>query len=82
MAETSYSEILRELSRKYYNRSIGIDDYRLDRREVLNAIDHQYNGVEIKGFEDEEQHLRESPETDSMSTVFYGPTDTQPNFRK
>lgn len=78
MADSSYSEILRDLSRSYYNRSISQDDYRARRRQILNAIDQQYNGVELGVVT--EPGIRN--DTGSMTTVFYGPTDTQPNFRK
>lgn len=78
MSDSSYSEILRDLSRSYYNRSISLEDYRAQRRQILNAIDQQYNGVEL-GVVTE---LGVSSDTGSMTTVFYGPTDTQPNFRK
>lgn len=78
MSDSSYSEILRDLSRSYYNRSLSREDYRARRRQILDAIDQQYNGVEI----DTVSAHGVSSDTGSMTTVFYGPTDTQPNFRK
>ncbi|SMF29977.1 hypothetical protein SAMN02745866_01943 [Alteromonadaceae bacterium Bs31] len=79
MSESSYSEILRELSRNYYNRSISINEYRVERHQVLDAIDHQYNGVDIEGLQ--LPPGSKYPEQ-SMTTAFYSPTDTQPNFQK
>lgn len=79
MTNQSYSELLHELSRNYYNRSIGIADYRAQRKHILDTIDSQYNGVEIDGME---SASAVQGDDEGMSTVFYGPTDTQPNFRK
>ncbi|TVZ38915.1 hypothetical protein P886_3299 [Alteromonadaceae bacterium 2753L.S.0a.02] len=75
----SYSEMIRELSRAYYNRSLALQDYREQRKQILDAVDHEYNGIQIDGYEPQPKN----PDSDnSMTTVFYGPTDTQPNFRK
>ncbi|ACR10700.1 hypothetical protein [Teredinibacter turnerae] len=75
----SYSEMIREISRAYYNRSLTLDEYRSERKWILDAVDSEYNGIEIRGLN---TAPGEPDKTNSMTTVFYGPTDTQPNFRK
>ncbi|WP_185230929.1 hypothetical protein [Teredinibacter franksiae] len=75
----SYSEMIRELSRAYYNRSLSTEEYRAQRRHILNAVDQEYNGVETEGGDENEVLTSKG---NSMTTVFYGPTDTQPNFTK
>lgn len=75
----SYSEMIRDLSRAYYNRAMSLADYRRERKSLFDAVDSEYNGVEISGMD---QRPETSGNKNSMTTVFYGPTDTQPNFRK
>jgi len=79
MAESSYSEILRDLSRDYYHRRISVDEYRSKRREVLDAVDQQYNSVDVTNTPPTSPGSQY--DNQSMTTVFYGPTDTQPNYR-
>lgn len=47
MNESSYSEMLRKLSREYYQSHIDFGEYRKQRKIVLDTIDAEYNGYEI-----------------------------------
>ena len=44
MSELSYSARLRELSKNYYQSHIGYEEYRSQRKEVLDKIDEEFNG--------------------------------------
>ena len=44
MTDISYSEKLRKLSKEYYQNHIGFDDYRTQRKMVLDMIDEEFNG--------------------------------------
>ena len=44
MNEISYSTKLRELSKDYYQSHLGFEDYRRERKEVLDKIDEEFNG--------------------------------------
>jgi hypothetical protein len=45
MNSESYSEMLRQLSKEYYQSHIGFAEYREQRKVILDAIDTEYNGV-------------------------------------
>ncbi len=47
MSEANYSELLRNLSREYFNRMLAFDLYRKKRKHLLDLIDQGYNGKEI-----------------------------------
>ncbi len=47
MSEANYSELLRNLSREYFNRMLSFDLYRKKRKHLLDLIDQGYNGKEI-----------------------------------
>ena len=44
MSETSYSTMLRSLSKDYYQSHIGFEEYRLQRKIILDKIDEEFNG--------------------------------------
>lgn len=44
MTETSYSLELRNLSNDYYHNHIGFDEYRIQRKLILDKIDEEMNG--------------------------------------
>jgi hypothetical protein len=52
MDDKSISEMLRDLSMDFYQNHIGFDDYRRQRKEILDNIDLQMNGIQKK---DDEQ---------------------------
>jgi hypothetical protein len=52
MDDKSISEMLRDLSMDFYQNHIGFNDYRRQRKEILDNIDLQMNGIQKK---DDEQ---------------------------
>lgn len=61
MDDKSISAVLRDLSCDYYQNHIGFDDYRRQRKEILDNIDLQMNGI----------HKRDDDrEDDSKSSLF------------
>ena len=55
MSDLSYSALIRDLSKHYYYRQIARQDYRHQRRELLERIDEEYNGRNNSNIEDLEQ---------------------------
>lgn len=49
MSDENFSQILRDLSREYFNREISLEDYRSKRKQILDVLDREYNGAEIHG---------------------------------
>lgn len=47
MNDITYSDMLRELSKNYYQNHIGFTEYRTRRKEVLDMIDAEFNGQQI-----------------------------------
>jgi hypothetical protein len=48
MDDKSISAVLRDLSSDYYQNHIGFEEYRLQRKEILDNIDFQMNGKKKK----------------------------------
>lgn len=72
MSETSFSAMLRRLSKEYYQSHIGFEEYRAQRKSILDKIDEELNGRRsydsLKGESNDSSHL--------MSTVaFFKNTD-------
>ena len=44
MSDTSYSVMLRNLSKKYSQNHIGFEEYRMQRKSILDKIDQDFNG--------------------------------------
>lgn len=44
MTGTSFSAMLRNLSKEYYQSHIGFDEYRAQRKIILDKIDEEFNG--------------------------------------
>ena len=44
MSDTSYSVMLRNLSKKYSQNQIGFEEYRMQRKSILDKIDQDFNG--------------------------------------
>jgi len=47
MSDISYSAKLRELSKDYYQNHLRFDEYRAQRKEVIDKIDEEFNGRKI-----------------------------------
>ena len=54
MSDLSYSARLRELSKDYYQSHLAFEDYRAQRKEVLDKIDEEFNGHRAHQVADEE----------------------------
>lgn len=44
MSEASYALMLRNLSSDYYHHHISMDEYRVQRKKILDKIDREFNG--------------------------------------
>lgn len=60
MIDTSYALELRNLSNDYYHNHIGFDEYRMQRRLILDKIDREMNGGTLP------EKSREDAQQDSM----------------
>ncbi|HEY9052477.1 MAG TPA: hypothetical protein VIQ03_13080 [Gammaproteobacteria bacterium] len=68
MNDLSYSTMVRNLSRDYYNQIISKEDYRNQRRILLDKIDEEYNGRKIIKPEQEDN---ENDQSFFMKTVAF-----------
>lgn len=59
MSEASYSLMLRNLSSDYYHQHISIDEYRIQRKKILDKLDMEFNGRKPEDQSDEDN--RQSP---------------------
>jgi hypothetical protein len=57
MTETSYSLMLRNLSSDYYHNHIDFEEYRNQRKKILDKIDQEMNG---KLMQEQQQNVPES----------------------
>jgi len=48
MSDISYSAKLRELSKDYYQNHIRLDEYRSQRKLIIDTIDEEFNGRRIE----------------------------------
>ena len=53
MTNTNYSVILRNLSNRYYLNQISFQDYRAQRKVILDKIDEEFNGQKLLEREEE-----------------------------
>jgi hypothetical protein len=53
MTNTNYSVILRTLSNRYYLNQISFQDYRAQRKIILDKIDEEFNGHKQGEIEEE-----------------------------
>ena len=72
MSDTSYSVMLRNLSREYYQSHIGFEEYRMQRKSILDKIDQDFNGYQ--------SHDSQTEESEQLShfmntTVFFKGSD-------
>ena len=44
MSDTSYSAMLRRLSTVYFHNHISFEEYRIQRKIILDKIDEEFNG--------------------------------------
>ena len=55
MSQESYSVLLRNLSNDYFHGRINFDEYRIQRKIILDKIDEDFNGIESGVNEDDQQ---------------------------
>ncbi len=67
MSEASYSLMLRNLSSDYYHHHINVDEYRAQRKKILDKIDREFNGREP----DEPSEPDDLPSKAFMETVSF-----------
>lgn len=48
MNDDSFSTRLRLLSKDYYQKHISFEEYRIARKKMLNQIDEEFNGRQLK----------------------------------
>lgn len=72
MSENSYPEMLRRLCNEYYQRHIGFEEYRAQRKSILDKIDEVFNGRKFSAPQiDESESLARN-----MGTIaFFNNTD-------
>jgi len=69
MSDISYSTKLRNLSKDYYQNHIKFDDYRSQRKVIIDKIDEEFNGYKIQDIVDTNLNNNE-PETSGDKSVF------------
>jgi len=69
--EQSFSTALRNLAWEYYNHRLEFQDYRAQRRRMLDEIDREYNGA------DDQTNTGDPESSDpvSMGTVIFSVND-------
>lgn len=65
MSDLSYSAKLRDLSKEYYQNHIRLDEYRSQRKIIIDKIDEEFNGRKTDDLVDEPE-----VEDNSQSSVF------------
>ena len=71
MSENSYSLMLRNLSEAYYQETISFEDYRVQRKIILDKIDEDFNGLQALPLETEREDKVESSESLFMQTISF-----------
>lgn len=67
MSESSYSTILRNLSKEYSQKHIGFEEYRARRKIILDKIDKEFNGRKLS----EAEADRLDDPSDFMKTIAF-----------
>ncbi len=73
MSDISYSAKLRDLSKEYYQNHIRLDEYRLQRKVILDKIDEEFNGRKIEDINDKTETSSTDPDQSSvfMKTIAF-----------
>ena len=69
MPDISYSAKLRDLSKDYYQNHIKFDEYRSQRKIIIDKIDEEFNGYKPQNIEDNNLNEDELEKT-GESSVF------------
>ena len=75
MQRISFSQMIRNLSYDFYNRTITAAEYRARRKKILDDIDAEYNGhssddEDLTTFRMEKPDRHVEPETDTEKNYF------------
>ena len=74
MSDLSYSAMLRNLAADYYYQRLSRDDYRAQRRQLLQKIDEEFNGQKNFNMEDEAEPALQDDDADQsifMKTIAF-----------
>jgi len=71
MSDLSYSSMLRNLSSDYYYHRISREEYRAQRREILDKIDEEFNGRKLVEEEDVDQAGEQNDQSIFMKTIAF-----------
>ena len=74
MSDTNYSVILHDLSSKYYQNKISFEDYRAQRKIILDKIDEEFNGQEVA---EQKKDESEAPSIFLRTIQFFKNTDVE-----
>jgi len=73
MGDISYSAKLRDLSKDYYQNHIRFDEYRLQRKILIDKIDEEFNGRKIE--DNAEQPTGDSSSVFMKTIAFFKNSD-------
>lgn len=45
MTDTHYTTAIKNLFKDYYNRSLTVEEYRAQRKQLIDQMDKEFNGV-------------------------------------
>ena len=78
MQGRSYSSMLQELSHRYYQHQMTFQDYRSQRREILNSIDSHYNRIDVQQKINESANIPSAHDSEHEGAINLGETVTIP----
>jgi hypothetical protein len=71
VSDLSYSSLLRNLSADHYYRRITREEYRSQRRQILDRIDEEFNGRKPLVADDEDQASEQADQSIFMKTIAF-----------
>ena len=74
MSDTNYSVILHDLSNRYYQNKISFEDYRAQRKMILDKIDEEFNGEQLA---EQKKDKSEVPSIFLRTIQFFKNTDVE-----
>jgi len=71
MSDLSYSAKLRDLSKEYYQNHIRLDEYRSQRKVILDKIDEEFNGRKSDELDEEPEAENSNQSSVFMKTIAF-----------
>lgn len=71
MSDISYSAKLRDLSKEFYQNHIRLDEYRSQRKIIIDKIDEEFNGRKTDDMMDEPEVGGTSQSSVFMKTIAF-----------